>query len=76
MCGHSRPHVILMFRSREDLQNIDMGRLAISVRYGLNLEALPILVRVSLALKKHHDQKSSWEEEDLFSLHFYTAGHN
>ena len=57
--GHSRPHVILVFRSRGNLQNIDMGRLAISVSYRLNWEALPVLVRVSLAWKKHHDQKAS-----------------
>jgi hypothetical protein len=29
-----------------------------------------VLVRVSIATMKHHDQKASWRRKGLFSLHF------
>jgi hypothetical protein len=30
---------------------------------------------VSIAGMNHHDQKPSWEEKGLFSLHFHIATH-
>ena len=35
-----------------------------------------ILVRVSIAVMKHHDQKASWGWKGLFSLHFHIAVHH
>jgi hypothetical protein len=40
-----------------------------------NLFYLPVLVRVSIAAMKHHDQNASWEGKGLFSLHFHSAVH-
>lgn len=40
----------------------------LSLEYG-------VLVRVSIAAMKHHDQKASWEES-LFGLHFHTVVHH
>ena len=34
-----------------------------------------VLVRVSIAAAKHHDQKVSWERKGLFSLHFHVTVH-
>jgi hypothetical protein len=31
-----------------------------------------VLVQVSIAVTKRHDQKASWGERDLFGLHFYS----
>lgn len=40
-----------------------------------NLHLVPyvahVLVRVSIALMKHHDQRASWRGKGLFSLHFH-----
>jgi hypothetical protein len=35
-----------------------------------------VLDGVSIAVMKHHEQKSSWEGKDLLSLHFHTADHH
>jgi hypothetical protein len=35
-----------------------------------------VLVRVSIAAMKHHDQEASWRGKGLFSLHFHTADHH
>jgi hypothetical protein len=35
-----------------------------------------VLVKVSMALIKHHDQKASWGGKGLFSLHFHIAVHH
>lgn len=32
-----------------------------------------VLVRVSIVVKKHHDQKASWGGKDLFGLHFHST---
>jgi hypothetical protein len=34
-----------------------------------------VLVRVSIAAMKHHNQKENWGKGGLFSLHFYIAVH-
>ena len=34
-----------------------------------------VLVRVSIAVMKHHDQKASWRGKGLFGLHFHIAVH-
>ena len=35
-----------------------------------------VLVRVSIAVMKHHGQKASWEGKGLFGLHFCIAVHH
>ena len=32
-----------------------------------------VLVRVTIAVMRHHDQKSSWGGKGLFGLHFHIA---
>ena len=36
----------------------------------VSLVMVSVLVRVSIATMKHHDQKASWIRKGLFSLHF------
>jgi len=36
----------------------------------------PVLVRFSIAVMKHHEQRASWGGKGLLSLHFHTAGHH
>jgi hypothetical protein len=38
--------------------------------------SLCILVRVSVAVRKHHDHKASWGGKGLFSLYFHIAIHH
>jgi hypothetical protein len=33
------------------------------------------LVRVSIDVTKHHDQKASWGEKSLFGLHYQIIAH-
>jgi hypothetical protein len=35
-----------------------------------------LLVRVSTAAVKHHDQETSWGGKGLFNLHFHSAVHH
>ena len=35
-----------------------------------------LLVRVSTAAMKHHDQKAGWREKGSFGLRFYIAVHH
>lgn len=37
---------------------------------------LSVLVRVSLDVTKHHDQKANWAGKGLFALHFSIAIHH
>ena len=37
---------------------------------------MPVLVRVSIAMRKHHDQKASWGGKGLLGLHFSIAVHH
>lgn len=37
---------------------------------------LIVLVKVSLADVKHHNQKSSWRRKNLFDLYFHSTGHH
>jgi hypothetical protein len=38
-----------------------------------NLPLHVVLVRVSIAVTKHHDQKPSWGRKGLFDLHIHIA---
>jgi hypothetical protein len=35
-----------------------------------------VLVKLSIAVTKHHSQEASWERKGLFSLHFHIAVHH
>ena len=41
-----------------------------------NLPLHVVLVRVSIAVTKHHDQKPSWGRKGLFDLHIHIAVHH
>jgi hypothetical protein len=47
----------------------------VSLTEGYRLAGL-VLVRVSIAAMKHHDQKESWRGEGLFGLYFHIAVHH